>query len=98
MRAQLTHLLDAAARPHITVQILPLAVGMHAAMGGTFYLFRFPAQELPDIIYGENLTSAFYLDKPTDVATYAQTLDRLCAQAAPAVATAKILHDTRKEY
>ena len=36
MRGQLTHPPDAAARPHITVQILPLAAGLHPAIGGTF--------------------------------------------------------------
>lgn len=54
-------------------------------MYGMFHLLRFPTAELPDVIYGENLTSAFYLDKPTDVAAYTEALDRLCAQASPVV-------------
>src|SRR6266702_2173923 len=95
MRAQITHLIDAAARPHITLQILPLAAGPHPAMAGLFYLFRFTG--LPDIVYGETMTSAFYLEKPPDVATCALALDRVCAQAAPAEQTPRILRDTRKE-
>jgi DNA-binding XRE family transcriptional regulator len=98
MRGQLTRLIDATAQPNITLQVLPLAAGPHPAMYGMFHLLRFPAAELPDIIYGENLTSAFYLDKPTDVATYTEALDRLCAQAAPADKTATILRRIRKDH
>ena len=95
MRAQLTRLIEAAEQPHITLQILPLAAGPHPAMHGLFYLFRFT--DLPDIVYGETMTSSFYLEKPPDVATYALALDRVCAQAAPAAQTARVLRDTRKE-
>jgi Domain of unknown function (DUF5753)/Helix-turn-helix domain len=98
MRAQLSRLISAAAQPDITLQVLPLAVGPHPAMYGQFRVFRFPTQQLPDIVYGENMTSAFYLDKPEDVAAYAEALDRLCALAASAGQSAKILRDARKEY
>jgi transcriptional regulator with XRE-family HTH domain len=98
MTGQLGRLIDATAQPNITLQVVPLAAGAHPAMYGMFHLLRFPASELPDVIYGENLTSAFYLDKPADVATYTEALDRLCAQASPADKTAGILRRIRKEY
>ncbi len=98
MRAQLGRLIDAAAAPNITLQVLPYSAGPHPAMYGMFHLFRFPDGELPDIVYGEHLTSAFYLDKPADAAAYRHALDRICAQAAPAGQTAEILTATRKEY
>ena len=95
MRAQITRLIEAAGQPHITLQILPLAAGPHPAMHGLFYLFRFA--DLPDIVYGETMTSAFYLEKTPDVATYALALDRVCAQATPSAHTQRVLRDTRKE-
>lgn len=98
MRVQLDRLIDATGRAPITLQVLPLAVGAHPAMYGMFQLLRFPAPELPDIAYVENLTSAFYLDKPADVATYTEALDRLSAQASPADSTAGILRRIRKDY
>ena len=97
MRAQIDHLIGAAQQPGITIQVLPFAAGPHPAMYGTFHVFRFPGQELPDIVCGENMTSAFYLDKPQEVAAYVHALDRICAQAAPAAHTVTILSDTRKE-
>jgi transcriptional regulator with XRE-family HTH domain len=98
MRGQIEHLIEAAALPHVTVQILPFAAGQHPAPYGPFRIFRFPAQQVPDIVYGESLTGAFYLDKPADAAAYLQALDRICAQAKPAGQTEKTLRDIRKEY
>jgi hypothetical protein len=98
MRAQLGGLIDAVGRPTTTLQVLPFAAGAHPVMYGMFHLLRFPAAELPDIAYGENLTSAFYLDKPADVAAYTEALDRLCAMASPAEATVAILRRIRKDY
>jgi transcriptional regulator with XRE-family HTH domain len=98
MRAQLTQLIEAEAWPRITLQVLPTGIGAHPAMFGMFHLLRFSAPELPDIVYGENLTSAFYLDKPSEVVAYVQVIDRLCALAAPADMTQAILSDIRKQY
>jgi DNA-binding XRE family transcriptional regulator len=98
MRAQLGRLIDAAGQPNITLQVMPFTAGAHPVMYGMFHLLRFPAAELPDIAYGENLTSAFYFDKPADVAAYAEALDRLCAQASPAGKTAGILRRIRNDY
>lgn len=98
MTAQIGRLIDAAAQPNVTLQVLPLTSGAHPLMYGMFHLLRFPAAELPDIIYGENLTSAFYLDKPAEVAGYTEALDRLCAQASPAAKTIGILRQVRKDY
>jgi uncharacterized protein DUF5753 len=83
MRCQLDRLIDATCQPNITLQVLPYAADAHPAMCGLFYLFRFPGPDLPDIVYGEHLTSAFYLDKPAEVASCIEALDRLSAQAAP---------------
>jgi DNA-binding XRE family transcriptional regulator len=98
MRAQLDRLIEATTKPNITLQVLPFTAGAHPVMYGMFHLLRFPAAELPDIVYGENLTSAFYFDKPTDVATYTEALDRLSAQASPADKTASNLRRVRKDY
>ena len=98
MRTQLSRLIKLAGQPAITVQVLPLRAGPHPAMFGMFQLLQFAATELPDLVYGENLTGAFYLDKPSEVAAYAQVLDRLRALAAPAERTPAIVSEIRKNY
>ena len=91
MREQVDKLIEAAGRPSITLQVLPLAAGLHPAVYGPFKVFRFDGHDQPDIVYGESMTSAWYIDKPDETAAYIQALDRISAQAAPAADTVKIL-------
>ncbi len=79
MRAQLRHLLDVADRPGLTIQITPLRTGASYAAPGSFSILSFAAEDLPDIVYVEQLTSALYLDKPSDVDRYRQALDLISA-------------------
>lgn len=97
MRAQLAHLIEAAGRPNITIQVIPFAAGWHPALYGMFWIFRLAAQELPDVVYSEALTSSYYLNKPEDTTRYTEALDTMCAQAAPPDQTITILRDIMKE-
>ncbi|HEY7485242.1 MAG TPA: helix-turn-helix transcriptional regulator [Streptosporangiaceae bacterium] len=90
MRAQLEHLIQLAAVPHITIQVMPFTAG-HAVVGGPITLLRFPARELPDVVFIEQLTSTLFLEKPADLVHYAQVMDRLGVQADPPKATVAIL-------
>jgi hypothetical protein len=97
MRAQLEHLATLAERPSITIQVIPFATGWHPALYGMFNIFRFPSEQLPDIVYTEALTGAYYLNKPDEAARYTEALDRMCAQAASPEHTGTILRDIIKE-
>jgi transcriptional regulator with XRE-family HTH domain len=98
MRDQIDRLVDATSMPNVTVQVLPFSAGPHPAMFGPFQLFRFDIPELPDIVYTESLSGAVYHDERPDTAVYLEALDRLGAQAAPAVCTESVLGEIRKEF
>ncbi|WP_396888575.1 helix-turn-helix domain-containing protein [Micromonospora craniellae] len=91
MRGQLESLLKATQTPNVRVQVIPFAAGGHAAAGGAFTILRFGDQDLPDIVYIEQLTSAIYLDKRDDLDFYAVAMERLCVEAEPPERTAEIL-------
>jgi hypothetical protein len=91
MRAQLEALIEATQSPHIRLQVIPFDAGGHAAAGGAFTILRFGDQDLPDIVYIEQLTSALYLDKREDLDFYAVAMERLCVEAEPPERTPKIL-------
>jgi transcriptional regulator with XRE-family HTH domain len=97
MRGQLAALIDAAEPGNVTIQVIPYSAGWHPALYGMFWMFRFPDQEMPDIVYTEGLTGAYYLNKPAETAVYTEALDRMCAQAASPEQTITILRDTMKE-
>jgi transcriptional regulator with XRE-family HTH domain len=96
-RQQLTHLIEMNEQPNISLQVAPFSYGGHPAAGGPFAILRFAEPDLPDIVYLEQLTSALYLDKRTDVEHYAAVMDRLCAQVEPPHRTADILTAIRAE-
>nr|WP_205808172.1 helix-turn-helix transcriptional regulator [Micromonospora sp. HNM0581] len=91
MRGQLEALLTATRTPNVRLQVIPFAAGGHAAAGGAFTILRFGDQDLPDIVYIEQLTSAIYLDKREDLDFYAVAMERLCVEAEPPERTAEIL-------
>jgi transcriptional regulator with XRE-family HTH domain len=91
VREQITHLMEMAERPAITLQILPFHAGPHAAMGGPFTILRFAEPDLADVVYIEQLTSALYLDKPSEVDIYLEVMEQLCLQADGAASTIKTL-------
>ncbi|WP_426511420.1 helix-turn-helix domain-containing protein [Dactylosporangium sp. McL0621] len=98
MRAQVDALLEInRTLPNVRLQVIPFNAGGHAAAGGAFTILRFPDDDLPDVVYIEQLTSALYLDKRDDVDLYAEAMERLCVEARPPTETAKILEEIRKD-
>jgi hypothetical protein len=97
MREQVRHLIKMAEHPAVTLQVLPFQVGSHPAMGGPFTILRFTENDLRDVVYIEQLTSAIYLDKPADVDSYLEVMEQLCLQAEPAVETPRILKEILDE-
>ncbi|MEV8511929.1 helix-turn-helix transcriptional regulator [Dactylosporangium sp. NPDC051484] len=98
MRGQIEALLDInSSLPNVRLQVIPFNAGGHAAAGGAFTILRFPDEDLPDVVYIEQLTSALYLDKRDDVDLYAEAMERLCVEARPPTDTSKVLQDIRKD-
>jgi len=91
MRQQVSALIEATRLPNVRLQVVPFAAGGHAAAGGAFSILRFGDQELPDVVYIEQLTSALYLDKREDLEFYALAMERLCVEAEPPERTPEIL-------
>jgi transcriptional regulator with XRE-family HTH domain len=91
MRAQLEHLIELCEHPAVTLQILPFSAGAHRAMGGPFTILRYTEPDLRDVVFIEQLTSALYLDKQTEVDAYLQVMEEVCLQAEPSAKTPGIL-------
>jgi hypothetical protein len=97
MRAQLHHLLDAAALPHVTLQVVPFASGGHAGASGAFTVLRFDESDLPDVVYIEQLTGAVYLDQRPDVEHYLEVADQLSGEALTPAASRTFIEQVAKE-
>ena len=85
MRGQLAALIEATRLPQRPAAGRSRShAGGHAAAGGAFTILRFGDQDLPDIVYIEQLTSALYLDKRDDLDHYAAAMERSVCRGAAA--------------
>jgi transcriptional regulator with XRE-family HTH domain len=97
MREQLNRLIEVAALPRVTVQVVPFRRGGHAGAGGSFTVLRFRQADLPDIAYIEQLTSALYLERRSDVDHYMEVMNRLSAEALTPAGTTRFLKEIIRE-
>ncbi len=97
MRDQLTHLIEVASLPQVTIQVVPFARGAHAAAGGSFTVLRFAEPEVPDVVYIEHLTSALYLDSLEDVEHYLEVMNDLSTEALTPARSAALLAEITKQ-
>ncbi len=91
MKAQIRHLIEMCEHPAVTLQILPFSAGAHRAMGGPFTILRYTEPDLRDVVFIEQLTSALYLDKTSEVDSYLEVIEEVCLQAESAARTPGLL-------
>ncbi|MGW4420860.1 helix-turn-helix domain-containing protein [Streptosporangium sp. NPDC004631] len=80
MKEQLKHLLDMSALTNVTLQVLPYAIGAHAAMLGSFAVLSF-SEGGSEVAYLEYMTGSLYLEKPEEIRGYTLAYDHLRASA-----------------
>jgi len=97
MRAQLNHLTEMSRLRHVTIQVVPFDRGGHAAAGGSFTVLRFSEQEVPDVVYLEQLTSALYLDKHDDVDHYMEVMNHLSTEALTPVQSMRFITEISQD-
>ncbi|MGH3769189.1 MAG: helix-turn-helix domain-containing protein [Pseudonocardiaceae bacterium] len=68
MAEQLRHLHRMSARPYLTLRVVPIALGAHAAMAGSFRLMEFA--EFKPVAYLESETSSLFLERPVEIQAY----------------------------
>jgi transcriptional regulator with XRE-family HTH domain len=93
MRRQIYHIAEMAKRPNIAVQVIPNAVGAHAAMENAFSILEFADPIDPTLVYVETVTGDMYLELPEQVHRYTLAYDHARASALSADATVAYLAD-----
>ena len=81
MRAQLRRLAELAARPNLTLQVLPFGSAAHAQPIGPFTLLEFADPADPAVVYLEHLTGSLILENEEEVLRYRLLFDHLRAAA-----------------
>jgi transcriptional regulator with XRE-family HTH domain len=81
MRAQLQHLIEMAALPTVTLQVLRLKSCPPSAMGGAFTLLEFPEPDDPELLYHEYVTGALHIEDESEVREARLVFDALRSEA-----------------
>ncbi len=81
MRAQLGHLLEAAAAPTTTLQVVPFSAGAHLGMPGQFVILDFDDPLDTDLVYIDSQAGGMFLESDTDVQRFRDGFDHLVAVA-----------------
>lgn len=82
MAEQLAGLLEAMARPELTVQVVEFRSGAHPAAGVSFTVFGFSDATEGPVVFREQLDANSFLDQPDQVQRYTSALARAAALAA----------------
>nr|WTA70970.1 helix-turn-helix domain-containing protein [Micromonospora sp. NBC_00855] len=89
MAAQLAHLVRSARKPSVEIRVVPLALGLHSGLDGTFWLFRMPAP-YSDVAHAETLGGRLFLESDKAL-RYVRAYDRLREAALSANESAKLI-------
>ncbi|SFD77768.1 helix-turn-helix domain-containing protein [Streptomyces aidingensis] len=97
MARQLGHLLDLAASPRITMQVLPFDSGAHTAAHSNFMILGGEDPAL-DVIYTESFSGGLYLEKPEERELCATAFDYLSAEALDPDTSATLIAEAGKKH
>ncbi|GAA0357283.1 hypothetical protein GCM10009540_92040 [Streptomyces turgidiscabies] len=95
MHEQISHLIEVAGLPNVTLQMVPIAKGAHPGLGGAFSILEFEENE--PLVYVDSPAGNLYLEKKPDVRRFTTSFDLLKAKALDPDETTARLQDAVKE-
>lgn len=101
MNVQLGKILQLVQEEKATVQVIPYGAGAYAAGDSNFTFLEFGESSLSGVVFVEGLEALRYLEKPTELARYAESLEYLRDTALTPRDSAKFIaeiHDKQAEY
>ncbi|MGI8333616.1 helix-turn-helix domain-containing protein [Actinomadura scrupuli] len=99
MGEQLDRLIEIRERENITLQVLPISLGAHPGMDGTFVMLDFPDSDFfAPVVHLETATDGLYLEEPEEVARYTLIFDHLRAIALGPDESVNYLHKIKKQF
>ncbi|MEU8570471.1 helix-turn-helix transcriptional regulator [Streptomyces pathocidini] len=91
MGAQLRKLADVNNPPHLTIQVVPYANGVHAGMDGPFQLYSYPEPSDMDIAFVDYKGGRVFVEESSEVAPFRLASDHLRAQALSSDASVELI-------
>jgi Domain of unknown function (DUF5753) len=96
MKDQLRALAEAARRPSVVLQIIPLAAGAHQGMSGNFVIAEFG--QGPPLAYQDTAASGQIIEDPGDIGAIGVMWDTLKSEALPRGTSLELLEEVAKSW
>jgi transcriptional regulator with XRE-family HTH domain len=97
MHEQVAHLVEAARRPHVSIQVIPVGVGAHRGLwAGAFIVADF--EDAPTVGYQETACQGQFVDRREDVGALVDCWDTLVREALPWAASQSLLEEAAKSW
>jgi transcriptional regulator with XRE-family HTH domain len=97
MRDQLKGMVDLAAIPNMTLQVVPFGLGAHPGLDNTFEFLEFQSGQ-PPVVYLENMAGGLYLESTSDVDRYKEALMHLRAGALDPENSVSLIEQVRETF
>lgn len=97
MRDQLNGMVDLAAIPNMTLQVVPFGLGAHPGLDNTFEFLEFQSGQ-PPVVYLENMAGGLYLESVSDVDRYKEALMHLRAGALDPESSVSLIEQVRETF
>lgn len=97
LREQLAYLLQVVREHNVTVQVVPFTADAHAALCDQFMIIQWPAEEDPEAVYVDGLTSWRIHENNREIRQYSHAFASVQAKALPPRNSAKLIKDVMKE-
>lgn len=97
MRDQLNGMVDLAAIPNMTLQVVPFGLGAHPGLDNTFEFLEFQSGQ-PPVVYLENMAGGLYLESVSDVDRYKEALMHLRAGALDPDSSVSLIEQVRETF
>lgn len=98
MREQLSKILEVAATPNVTMQIVPFDAGAQPGLDNTFTLLEFDNSVQSAVVFVANLAGNLYLERESEIRRYQEVLEHLRACALSPPNSAKFVEEIRKSF
>jgi transcriptional regulator with XRE-family HTH domain len=98
MREQLSKILEVAATPNVTMQVVPFEAGAQPGLDNTFMMLEFDSSVQSPVVFVENLAGNLYLEREEEIRRYQEVLEHLRACALSPANSAKFVEEIRSTF
>lgn len=98
MASQAGKILQLVNEGKVTIQVIPYDVGAYAAMDSNFDYIEFGDSSLDGVVFVEGLVNMLYLEKPGELARYAEALELLRDTALGPRDSARLIAEIKNEH